>query len=160
MYVYSYPYICFQVDATGGAPIQGFRMQYTTEETANFDAALATWCTTKDGIYYINAMYCISEETANFVLCVMRNPICRHPIHVTWLVPMWRDVFLRDITHFCVTWLIYVTWFISVWHDPFLCGITYVAWLIHIWHDPFICDMTHSYVTWLIHILHDPFIPL
>ncbi len=38
-----------QVDETGGAPISNFRIQYTTEETADFTAAFATWCTTRAG---------------------------------------------------------------------------------------------------------------
>ena len=37
------------VDETGGAPILDFRLQYTTEESANFDPEFATWCVTKDG---------------------------------------------------------------------------------------------------------------
>ena len=38
-----------QVDETGGAPIEGFRLQYTIENSADFDPNLATWCTSDDG---------------------------------------------------------------------------------------------------------------
>jgi len=37
------------VDETGGAPILNFRLQYTTEESADFDPVYAQWCTTKSG---------------------------------------------------------------------------------------------------------------
>jgi len=60
-------------------------------------------------------------------------------------------IFIRDVTHWRVTWLI------DTWHDSLTWDMThcYVTWLIdmsHVndvneWHDSLTCDMTHWHVT-------------
>jgi len=87
--------------------------------------------------------------------------------HVTCLIHVWHDSFLRNMTNSYVTSLIYMRHVLSMCdlthsyrHDSFIRDMThsYVAWLILKWHDSSIRDMTQSYVKWLSHTWHDSFI--
>ena len=58
---------------------------------------------------------------------------------VTWLIH--QKVFSRQINRSRS----HVTFLIQVWYNLFMCDITYsyVTWRIDVWHDFFVCDMTH-----------------
>ena len=88
---------------------------------------------------------------------------------VTWLIHMWHDLSIRDMTH------THVTWPIHMWHDAYICDMThtYVTWRItdsakevtltvtrhiHMWHDSYTCDMTHTHGTWRMNMGHDSYI--
>jgi len=70
------------------------------------------------------------------------------PWCVTWLIYIWHDSYICDMTHIRVLSYIYVTWLRLIILDspskPW-----YVIWLIYMWHVSYIYDMTHRYVTWL-----------
>jgi len=86
---------------------------------------------------------CVHDITHSYVLHVtwlVRFEWCDSFIRVAWLIHMCDMMYMSDLTHPRVTWLIYVScmWLVRVcdvtrsyvWHDSFIC----VTWLIHVWH--------------------------
>jgi len=85
----------------------------------------------------------------------LRHPVAWH-IHVWNENYVWHDSVMCDVTHSLVKYTQRcVTWLIHVWRDSIMREITYeyVTWLSHVWRESFtchvyakVCSMTDSYV--------------
>ena len=94
-----------------------------------------------------------------------------HPwMNGTWLIHMWHGSYILDVSRFCRPLSItHIYVWCNVGDDLYICDLThwYVTWLIDMWrdsyfwtmrHPSFICDMSDVIVTWLIDIWHDSLI--
>jgi len=68
--------------------------------------------------------------------------------YVTWLMHIWRDSLVCDMTLGGVAQL-----HCALWGG---CHGAHVTWRIHLWHGSFVCDLTHWHdsLTWLIGMTH------
>ena len=67
-------------------------------------------------------------------------------LRVKWLICVWNDSFLCDMTHLCKGHQI-DNGQTSQYQIFFTCHMThlFVEWLIYVWNDSFMCGMTHLY---------------
>jgi len=62
-------------------------------------------------------------------------------VYVIWLIYMWNDLYICDVTHMYLKWLVYM------WYNSYVCEIRS---LVYVWYDSYVCEMTCIYVIWLI----------
>jgi len=88
-------------------------------------------------MWYASFVRDMTSFVCDLTLLFRKAQVLSTHLHVTWLIYMWRDSFVSDEAHLCVTWLIFdVTWLIRMTFD-------FTIQEGKSPHDSFTCDVTH-----------------
>jgi len=107
-------------------------------------------CNLRHPIRLRHSVFAIAECNLYTVCrCVQETRLTtKGDLCVTWLLYVWHDSSMCDMTPLCVTWLARI-WYVLV------CVCRRFGWQqkeIYVWHDSSMCDMTPLCVTWLARI--------